>query len=333
MVAFNSGPFDPSLCATACSAYGQSGSASLSPCKFFNTYMIYKNGQPIAQNCVMYSQSWTSAVATNNGYNKNGNSYTFGSSWIYSNATNPGSCTVSSGSSVGSSTTSSSSSGSSYSNPISSTISSSSSSSSGSSSSSSSPTVTAPSSSLSSMVTSSSQSSSRSRSFTTSISSNSQSYSSVSPTPDTSTGTIISAATMNPSPVLPTTTDINGIKPAASHAVDSRYDNSDGTYHFVNINATAPDGMVSIEKFIPFIQNTDCSSSSIKLTFTTVDALKMAQQSWPKPQFPLSTIDGYCGDGQGSRTYYKYVVSKDAAAKFVLTHPTLQCHCRHIRQH
>jgi len=75
----------------------------------------------------------------------------------------------------------------------------------------------------------------------------------------------------------------------------------------MSCNITVNQNMVNIENFIPFIQKTDCSANSIRLAFTSSDALQMARSSWPSSEFPLMTNDAYCGDGQGGRTFYKYV--------------------------
>jgi len=82
---FSSGtPFDPKLCAAACS--------SLELCQFFNTYILYKNGTALGQNCALYSESWNSTYSDSTGYWNGGYHYTVGASYAFSNATNPGIC-------------------------------------------------------------------------------------------------------------------------------------------------------------------------------------------------------------------------------------------------
>lgn len=98
---FQSGPFDPTLCSAACSAasvfdtqQGIPTKAAPQLCTFFNTYMLYKNGQPQGQYCSLYNETWAPSYATNNGqYDQQGNHYTVGFSYSSSNATNPGTCT------------------------------------------------------------------------------------------------------------------------------------------------------------------------------------------------------------------------------------------------
>lgn len=75
----------------------------------------------------------------------------------------------------------------------------------------------------------------------------------------------------------------------------------------MSCNVTVDQSMVNIERFTPFIKKADCSANTIKLTFTNQDALLVAQTSWPATDFPLMTNDAYCGDGEGGRTFYKYV--------------------------
>ncbi|KAI5236656.1 hypothetical protein E4T43_08509 [Aureobasidium subglaciale] len=305
----NGGPFDPNLCAAACSAqnkYAQKDGPNARLCRFFNTYILYKNGEALGQSCVMYSQSWAPASAKkNSGYYSNGDHFTLGSSFIYSNGTNPGTCTPSSSSSA---------------TPSGSVISSSSSSSSSSPSSSMSSTSISSSISPSSSTSTSSSSSTSPSSSSTSSSSSSSITSMSGPTvslgpvsTNTETGTTATTYTVTPTLILPTTTDINGIKPAATHTLDFAQDNGDETTFFFNANMTVDKKMVNIENFIPFIKQADCSESSIKLTFTSSDALKMAQDTWPPSEFPLMTNDAFCGDGEGSRTFFNVTtVSFDA---------------------
>jgi len=98
---FQNTAFNVSLCAQACSAtsdydvaHGLPSADAPQTCQFFNTYMLYKNYQPIAQYCALYNETWNKTWATNNGqYDGAGNHYTIANSYISSNATNPGICT------------------------------------------------------------------------------------------------------------------------------------------------------------------------------------------------------------------------------------------------
>lgn len=98
------GAFDLGLCAAACSstsAYNLAhppASGSPMTCNFFVTYMLYKNGYPVTQQCAMYSQAWNSTYATNTGqWDQQGNHYTIGMSFAVTNATSPGSSACSAG--------------------------------------------------------------------------------------------------------------------------------------------------------------------------------------------------------------------------------------------
>jgi hypothetical protein len=92
-----SGVFDAGLCAAACNeqaAYGRQhpptdGSIN-KLCSFFNTYILYKNGKPLQQTCAMYTEAWAQSYAVNSGYTENGNKYTVGFSYSFSNKTDSG---------------------------------------------------------------------------------------------------------------------------------------------------------------------------------------------------------------------------------------------------
>ncbi len=91
---FNSGtPFDPNLCAAACSAQTAYNVAHPSPgeapqiCVFFNTYILYDNGISQGQYCVLYNETWSSSYATNSGYRSGSDQFTIDWSYTYS-ATN-----------------------------------------------------------------------------------------------------------------------------------------------------------------------------------------------------------------------------------------------------
>ncbi|KAH0000501.1 hypothetical protein KCU78_g15344, partial [Aureobasidium melanogenum] len=73
-------------------------------CSFFNTYILYKNGQSLGQYCAMYDQTWSSSYAKNTGYYYGSDHYTIGFSYTFSNSTNGGQprypCNVASASSA-----------------------------------------------------------------------------------------------------------------------------------------------------------------------------------------------------------------------------------------
>lgn len=93
---FTSGPFDPGLCASACSATSKyniehpPASGKPQTCQFFNTYLLLKNGVSVGQYCAMYSQSWDSSYAKNDGQWAGSDHYTITFSYTYVNSTSPG---------------------------------------------------------------------------------------------------------------------------------------------------------------------------------------------------------------------------------------------------
>ena len=91
---FNDGqPFEPARCAAACEAETKWNVEHLNSrmlCKFFNTYVLMKNGEMQGQYCSMYTQKWEKNVATNNGQWRGKDHYTIASSFSYSNTTDPG---------------------------------------------------------------------------------------------------------------------------------------------------------------------------------------------------------------------------------------------------
>lgn len=106
---FNSGAFDAGLCAAACNAQANYArdtvkSGFVKACSFFNTYILYKNGKSIGQNCVLYDQTWAQSYAVNTGYYYGSDVYTIGFSYSFSNKTNGGTprfpCVVASASSA-----------------------------------------------------------------------------------------------------------------------------------------------------------------------------------------------------------------------------------------
>lgn len=91
---FNDGkPFDAQRCAAACEAETQYNIEHLDSrmlCKFFNTYVLNKNGEPQGQYCVMYTQKWDKTYAVNDGQWRGDDHYTVEYSYSFSNTTDPG---------------------------------------------------------------------------------------------------------------------------------------------------------------------------------------------------------------------------------------------------
>ena len=91
---FNDGqPFEPARCAAACEAETRWNVEHLNSrmlCKYFNTYVLMKNGEPQGQYCSMYTQKWEKNVAVNDGQWRGDDHYTIASSFSYSNTTDPG---------------------------------------------------------------------------------------------------------------------------------------------------------------------------------------------------------------------------------------------------
>lgn len=94
---FNENAFDPRLCSAACdaqSAYNianpPSDGSSPKLCKFFNTYILSKNGVGQGQFCSMYTEQWASIYATNKGQTRGSDKYTISFSFMYGNTTDDG---------------------------------------------------------------------------------------------------------------------------------------------------------------------------------------------------------------------------------------------------
>lgn len=94
---FTSGPFDASLCATACqaqSAYNIAhppSNGAPQTCQFFNTYLLLKNGVSTGQVCALYSMAWdASKYGTNTGQYRGSDRYTIAYSYTFVDSTNPG---------------------------------------------------------------------------------------------------------------------------------------------------------------------------------------------------------------------------------------------------
>ncbi|KAI1358619.1 hypothetical protein F5Y08DRAFT_110903 [Xylaria arbuscula] len=95
---FTDSPFDPALCAAACTAQSEYNIANPPPtgraqtCQFFNTYLLLKNGLPQGQVCSMYTMSWDAEYApANEGQWRDDDHYSFAYSFTYANTTSPGS--------------------------------------------------------------------------------------------------------------------------------------------------------------------------------------------------------------------------------------------------
>ena len=97
---FNDGPFNVQLCADACSkksaynlAHPPTDGSPVQTCQFFNTYILYVNTTANLQGqyCAMYSESWPKSYATNVGQYRGSDHYKIQFSYMFSNATNPGS--------------------------------------------------------------------------------------------------------------------------------------------------------------------------------------------------------------------------------------------------
>jgi len=105
------GVFDANLCAIACNeqaAYARRNPPAAGQfnkiCTFFNTYILYKNGQALQQSCALYDQTWSQSYAKNTGYYYGTDKYTVGFSYTFSNKTDGGQprypCNVASASSA-----------------------------------------------------------------------------------------------------------------------------------------------------------------------------------------------------------------------------------------
>jgi hypothetical protein len=108
---WNTGPFDAGRCAAACSAYTANPTASgvAQTCRFFNTYVLKGNGKDAGQYCALYQQAFPSSASTSSSVVIGGITYTYGYSYIFTNATSAGGpaipCAVASASNlIGSST-------------------------------------------------------------------------------------------------------------------------------------------------------------------------------------------------------------------------------------
>ncbi|KAI1102443.1 hypothetical protein F4804DRAFT_343232 [Jackrogersella minutella] len=83
--------FDPALCAAACDAQNQNnlahppGRGRPQICRFFTTYLLYKNGDPVGQYCALYTQYYSRSFATNSGTRSGGNTLAVRHAFSYKN--------------------------------------------------------------------------------------------------------------------------------------------------------------------------------------------------------------------------------------------------------
>ncbi|KAF2170723.1 hypothetical protein M409DRAFT_63804 [Zasmidium cellare ATCC 36951] len=81
-------PFDSRRCSAACDA--QTNANPNAPCRFFNTYVISRNGQSYGQYCAMYKQQIDDSYATLSQVQYNGATYSVSYSYSFANAQNNG---------------------------------------------------------------------------------------------------------------------------------------------------------------------------------------------------------------------------------------------------
>lgn len=309
------GPFDPNLCAVACSKQtSDAGDDTTGHCRFFNTYIIYKNGSPLGQDCSMYNQSWTSSEATNKGKSFGSNLFIIGSSYTFSSTQDvANSC-------IQASVVSSSSQSSTWiSSSISTSMTSSSASSSASSSTSSSSTSSSISSSTLITITTSSSSSSSSLSSTSSSGSSSASTStylisfdlrptsvSIATYDDDGSSTTV-PTTVTPAVLVPVPTSVDAIAPSDTHPMDFARDETSqsGPLMRGTLYAREDSPLVNMEAFIPYIASAECSSSKIQLTFVSEDAANVAK-AWPQTFQLMTSGAAYCPGNGTARTFYRY---------------------------
>jgi hypothetical protein len=91
----NGQPFSAARCAAACETetqYNIQHLDSRSICRFFNTYLLLKNGVPQGQICSLYNTTWpaTPAILSNTGQYSGNDHYTIANSEIYSDINDSG---------------------------------------------------------------------------------------------------------------------------------------------------------------------------------------------------------------------------------------------------
>ncbi|KAI0190835.1 hypothetical protein F4808DRAFT_476440 [Astrocystis sublimbata] len=88
---FTTSYFDAGLCAAACASQNDYNTAhppetgSPKICQFFVTYMSQKNGRSEGQYCALYTKSWDSSYATNDGQWRGKDHYTNNYAFAYTN--------------------------------------------------------------------------------------------------------------------------------------------------------------------------------------------------------------------------------------------------------
>jgi hypothetical protein len=93
---FVQGAFDAKLCATACKETNKyalehppaTGKPQL--CRYFNTYILLKNGVSQGQYCSMYTQEWDASFATNDGQYRGDDHYTIQYSFGFTDTSDDG---------------------------------------------------------------------------------------------------------------------------------------------------------------------------------------------------------------------------------------------------
>jgi hypothetical protein len=88
-------PFSAARCAAACETetqYNIQHLDSRSICRFFNTYLLLKNGVPQGQICSLYNTTWlaTPGILSNTGQYSGSDHYTIANSETYSDINDPG---------------------------------------------------------------------------------------------------------------------------------------------------------------------------------------------------------------------------------------------------
>ncbi|GAW23221.1 hypothetical protein ANO14919_127720 [Xylariales sp. No.14919] len=90
---FTTSYFDVGLCAAACVSQNEYNTAhppdtgAPKLCRFFVTFLSERNGSPEGQYCAMYTQSWDSSYATNDGQWRGDDHYTNDYVFAYTNST------------------------------------------------------------------------------------------------------------------------------------------------------------------------------------------------------------------------------------------------------
>ncbi|KAI1778788.1 hypothetical protein F4818DRAFT_229574 [Hypoxylon cercidicola] len=81
--------FNPQLCAAACDSQTRYALANPPPrgqpqiCRFFSTYLIYRNGEPVGQYCALYTRYYSPSFATNSGTRSGGDNIAVRNAFSY----------------------------------------------------------------------------------------------------------------------------------------------------------------------------------------------------------------------------------------------------------